>query len=89
MQTTFWISTVQLVAYSVFTKSDFCCCNRSRWNLNLILVGNPGTGKTTLARLLHRFYFAHGVLPKDNFVERNALDLKGETVGGTAPKVEA
>ena len=57
--------------------------------MNLVLTGSPGTGKTTFARLLQRFLFAHGVLPEDKFVEMNGLDLKAETVGGTAPKVKA
>jgi DNA polymerase III delta prime subunit len=79
-----WFANLKDMVFSVEKTGDL---TDLRWNLNMILVGNPGTGKTTLARLLHRFYFAHGVLPKDNFVERNVLDLKGETVGGTAPKV--
>ena len=81
-----WFAGLKEMVFSVQKSGDL---TDLRWNLNMILVGNPGTGKTTLARLLHQFYFAHGVLPKDNFVERNVLDLKGETVGGTAPKVKA
>jgi SpoVK/Ycf46/Vps4 family AAA+-type ATPase len=55
--------------------------------MNVILTGNPGTGKTTFARLLFRFLRAHGILKKDVFVERNALELKGEYCGQTAPKI--
>ena len=54
---------------------------------NLVLVGNPGVGKTTLARILHRVLFAYGVLKTDTFVERNALELKGQFVGQTSPRV--
>merc|ERR1719160_1673220 len=54
---------------------------------HVVLVGNPGTGKTTFARLLFRFLRAHGVLKKDVFIERNALELKGEYCGQTAPKI--
>lgn len=56
-------------------------------SLNLRLTGNPGTGKTTVARLIGRYLYAHGVLPRDAFVERNALALKGQFVGQTAPTV--
>ena len=54
---------------------------------NLVLTGNPGVGKTTFARILHRVLYAFGVLKEDTFVERNALALKGEYVGQTSPKV--
>merc|ERR1719379_618466 len=56
--------------------------------LNVVLTGNPGTGKTTFARLLFRSLRAHGVLKKDVFIERNALELKGEYCGQTAPKIK-
>merc|ERR1719401_1544228 len=56
--------------------------------LNVVLTGNPGTGKTTFARLLFRYLRAHGVLKKDVFIERNALELKGEYCGQTAPKIK-
>ena len=55
--------------------------------LNMVITGNPGTGKTTLARLMGKFLHAYGVLPKDTFTERNALQLKGRYVGHTGPMV--
>lgn len=57
--------------------------------LNMVITGNPGTGKTTFARILFRFLRAYGVLTRDSFVEINGLDLKGEYVGSTAPKVQS
>ena len=56
--------------------------------LNLVITGNPGTGKTSFSRLLHKFLYTYGVLRKDNFVERNGLDLKGQFVGQTGPAVK-
>jgi SpoVK/Ycf46/Vps4 family AAA+-type ATPase len=55
---------------------------------SLVITGNPGTGKTTFARLLARFMHAYGLLPRDAFVEKNALELKGAYLGQTAPKVK-
>eukprot|EP01050_Picozoa_sp_SAG11_P004059 SAG11_NODE_249_length_11637_cov_3.320073_4_plen_186_part_00 len=49
---------------------------------------NPGTGKTTVARMMHKFMYVWGILPKDNFVERNGLELMGQYVGSTTPLVK-
>jgi len=65
------------------TKSDLRVC------MNIIITGNPGTGKTTFARLLAKFFHTYGVLSKDSFVEKNGLELKAEYMGGTAPRVKA
>ena len=58
-------------------------------NLNVIVTGEPGVGKTSFARLFFRFLRAYGLLSKDVLIECNGLDLKGEHVGSTAPKVQA
>merc|ERR1711904_390300 len=55
--------------------------------MNVVLTGNPGTGKTTFARLMFRTLRALGILKKDSFVEQNALELKGEYLGPTAANV--
>jgi stage V sporulation protein K len=54
---------------------------------NPIAQGNPGTGKTTIARLIARYLHAFGVLPRDRFVEKNGLEMKGQYVGHTVHTV--
>ena len=57
-------------------------------SLNMRITGNPGTGKTSLARLIFRYLHAYGILPKNTFVEKNGLEMKGKYVGHTAPTVK-
>lgn len=55
--------------------------------IHIVLTGNPGTGKTTVARILGKLFYAMQLLPSDKVIETAGLDMTAGFVGQTKDKV--
>ena len=55
-------------------------------NMHMLFTGNPGCGKTTIARIMARLLYDIGVLKENKLIEVDRKDLVGEFIGHTAPK---
>ncbi len=76
-----YIDFVKIRQEKGFQESD-------KMNLHSIFTGNPGTGKTTVVKMLGRIYKAMGLLSRGHVLEVGRAELVAEFIGQTAPLVK-
>ena len=77
---------VDLIELKNKTKDDLKSKNI---NLHMVFLGNPGTGKTTVARIVAEMLYNLKYIKQNKLIEVSSKDLVAEYVGQTAPKTNA
>ena len=77
---------VNLIELKNKTKDDLKIKNT---NLHMVFLGNPGTGKTTVARIIAEMLYNLKYVKQNKLIEVSSKDLVAEYVGQTAPKTMA
>lgn len=62
--------------------------NHTNTNMHMCFMGSPGTGKTTLARIMVGILYEMGMIERNEFIEIAATDLKAKYANQTAKKTE-
>lgn len=75
----------KIVNYVAFCKKK----NKKMPMLHMCFMGNPGTGKTTVARIIGEIFKEREILSTGRFVEIHGRDLVGQYVGWTAREVQS
>ncbi len=78
-----------LVAFNKVQQSrEKIGLKKTNRTMHMAFLGNPGTGKTTVARIVGNMYRSLGILSKGHFIEATRTDLIAEYQGQTASKVK-
>lgn len=67
-------------------RAEMCLQTDGEQRNHMLFLGNPGTGKTTVAKLVGQMYHSMGLLSKGHTVETNRSKLVGEYIGMTEKK---